>query len=214
MSIVYPFLLECCNHTNDTYWKSIFKNLAFGKTPFGVMMIKDTLMCKYTGKEFMYKITKKDSLTTYNELYKIFTEKLGLISNEDKTNSINKLNPISEVTYKSWGEIKKRTTRDKLIEQFVLDNKSQYSLSLKTAQDLLELINHCIMFKVLSNSDFILENNKLVAIKDLTFSKKSFKLDRPIFLPIDKCGNTNIVFYKDNKLSSAWDKHIKGRFYY
>ena len=57
--IVYPIFLECCQYTEDTFWESIFTDLAYGKPPYGTYISKGFLCCTHKKKDFSYKIEKK-----------------------------------------------------------------------------------------------------------------------------------------------------------
>ena len=82
--IIYPIFLECCQFADNIFWETIFEDLAYGKAPSGTYISKDFLNCSYKNKEFSYKIERKDPEIIYNDIYKLLTEKLGILSQKEK----------------------------------------------------------------------------------------------------------------------------------
>ena len=82
--IIYPIFLECCQFADDIFWETIFEDLAYGRAPSGTYISKDFLNCSYKNKEFSYKIERKDPENIYNDIYKLLTEKLGILSQKEK----------------------------------------------------------------------------------------------------------------------------------
>ena len=77
--------MECCKYTDDNFWKFIFEDLAYGKSPYGTYITKNFLCCNYKGKEFSYKIDlNKESKILYDEIFNILHNKFGLLSQKDK----------------------------------------------------------------------------------------------------------------------------------
>ena len=82
--LVYPIFLKCCEISDDDFWKYVFEELAYGRSPYGTYIKKGFLCCNYKSKEFTYKIdTQKDSQIIYDEIYDLLYNKLGLLSNDD-----------------------------------------------------------------------------------------------------------------------------------
>ena len=63
VELIYPFFIDCCKYTDDIFWKFVFEDLAYGKTPYGIYLTKNFLCCNYKGKEFSYKIDSKKLIT-------------------------------------------------------------------------------------------------------------------------------------------------------
>ena len=47
LELVYPFFLKCCEYTDDIFWKFVFEDLAYGKSPYGTYITKNFLCCNY-----------------------------------------------------------------------------------------------------------------------------------------------------------------------
>ena len=85
--LVYPIFLECCKYTKDNFWKYIFEDLAYKKTPYGIYIYCDYICCNYKGKEFNYKIDNaKDSKELFGDIYRLFNKRFELLSEKDKLN--------------------------------------------------------------------------------------------------------------------------------
>ena len=141
--IRYPIFLECCQYSNDIFWENIFEDLAYGKTPYGTYISKGFLCCNYKDKEFSYKIEQKDSEQLYNDIYLLLAKKLGLLSHQDKLNKkIDFQNIEDEIKEgrKNWNSIKKKNSKDLLIENYVITMKNKYFLSMKQSKYLLSII--------------------------------------------------------------------------
>ena len=79
--LVYPIFLECCKYTKDNFWKYIFEDLAYKKTPYGIYIYCDYICCNYKGKEFNYKINStKDSKELFDDIYRLFNNSLRNVS--------------------------------------------------------------------------------------------------------------------------------------
>ena len=213
--ITYPYLLECCNYTNDAYWKSIFSNLSCGVPPNGVYIHKDYLVCNYKDKSFSYKLQNKNSEELFNEIYTLFKTNLQMISRDDilqKQNIIDNLN--KKIVYNNWSDIKRKNTKDLLLEDFVLDMKNKHNLDYKYARDLLNIINIGITFKYINCKDIIMENGAVQRITCLSedTTKDVFKNVHDMLSNNcnGNCKNTlPVIFKMDTSLSKEWDKYIQ-----
>lgn len=206
--IVYPVFLECCKFTTDIYWENIFEYLAYEKCPSGCYISNDALCCNYKKKEFNYKIdNNKHPQIIYNEVYNLFSTKLGLMSLIEKNNKINEINNKKICEYTTWSSIRKKNIKDMLIEMYVLSCKKKYNLSFKDSRDLLSIIYVCILLRIFLPSDIILSNGKISKIKNLEFKDSKFMLKKNIF---DMLGNYSQKDVKNELkyLSSTWDKYI------
>ena len=207
--IIYPIFLECCEYTNDIFWENIFEELAYGKTPYGTYISKDFLCCNYKDKEFSYKIEKKKSIQLYNDIYSLLSKKLGLLSPRDKMKKkIDFYNIEEEIkeSRKNWTSIRKKNIKDLLIENYVIDMKNKYSLSVKQSKYLLSVIFIAMIFKVITVKDIKYENGKIEHIEGIDIEKKKINLRRDIY-NIDSTVNRCIII-DSNLMSDNWNKYI------
>lgn len=210
--ITYPYLLECCNYTNDAYWKSIFSNLSCGIPPHGVYIHKDFLVCNYKDKAFSYKLTVKSPEETFNEIHTLFKTKLQMVSRDDilqKQDDIDNLN--KQVVYNNWLSIKRKNIKDTLIENFTIDMKNKYMLTYIQARDLLNIINVGLLFKFIGCKDIIIQNGKIIDIECIVFNDNgTFRYSRNIFSQSDTAAKNTlpIIFKMDTCISKEWDKYL------
>ena len=207
--ILYPIFLQCIQYTTDSFWENIFEDLAYGKSPYGTYINKSFLCCNYKNKEFSYKIEKKDSLQLYNDVYNLLAKKLGLLSVRDKINKKIDFNNIEEDlkhTRKSWNNIKKKNIKDLLIENYVIEMKNKYSLSIKQSRKLISSIFIGMIFKVLSVKDINYEDGKILDIDGIKFNEKEVIYERDIYNfdnDFRKC-----ILIDKTLMSDNWEKFL------
>lgn len=208
--IVYPIFLECCESIEDTFWKNVFEDLAYGKCPYGTYISKDFLCCNYKNKEFSYKIEKKDPEVLYTDIHTLFVKKLGLLSHKDKIDKkidfVNIENEIKE-SRKSWSNIRKKNIKDLLIENYVISMKNKYVLSLKQARHLISLIFIGMVFKVITVKDIEYEDGEIKNIEGIKFGKKKIILEKDIY-DFDVTISPYILIEK-KLMSDTWEKYLE-----
>ena len=153
--LLYPVFLECCKQTDNTFWKYIFEDLAYGIAPYGTFITKNFLCCTYKNKEFSYKIEQdKDPEIIYNEIKNLLINKLGLLSQEDRTSYRSIFNNINEnESNDTWQSIKKKGIKNILIENYVIYCKNKYMLTVTQTKNLLSSIILGTIFKTITNED-------------------------------------------------------------
>ena len=208
--IVYPIFLECCELIEDTFWKNVFEDLAYGKCPYGTYISKDFFCCNYKNKEFSYKIEKKNIQVLYNDIYDLLVKKLGLLSHKDKIKKkidfVTLENNIKEYR-KNWSNIRKKNIKDLLIENYVIDVKNKFCLTVKQARNLLSLIFIGMVFKVITVKDIIYEDGVITNIDGISFKNKEIILKNDIY---DFQTNSSHFLIEEKKLmSNTWEKYIE-----
>jgi hypothetical protein len=206
--IIYPIFLECCQYTNDIYWENIFQDLAYGKTPYGTYISKDSICCNYKNKEFNYKIEQKNPEQLYNDVYFLFHKKFGLLSQRDKINKkIDFYNIEDEMKNgrKSWANIRKKNIKDLLIENYVIDMKNKYLLSTQQTKYLLSIIFIAMTFKVICSKDILYEEGKIKNINGIQLKKKQIIVERDIY---NITNNNNCILIDPNLMCYTWEKYL------
>jgi hypothetical protein len=212
--LIYPFLLECCQYSDDIFWKNIFEDLSYGICPYGTYINKNFLCCSFKGKEFNYKLIRKDSKILFDELYDIFTNTLGILSSYEK---LEKKKIVDQICYfdeehkNHWNIIKKKSIKDLLFFNFVLEKQKEFNLTKKDGKYLLSMIQIFTMFKLISSKDINYKDGKIIGIKNFDFEDKKILIDTSI---LDKKSD-----FKDDyeikqkiKLSDFWNKYLKSLF--
>lgn len=206
--IVYPFFIECCKYTDDEYWKSIFEDLAYSITPYGVYINKDFLVCNYKEKEFSYKIQKKDPSELYNEITSIFKGKLGLMSRDEIIKMRNDIDSVKDDirNYTEWSNIKKKNIKEILIENYAINMRSKHSLSLAQTRYLVSIIFLAFIFKVLCSADIKIQNGEIISIDGLEFEPGKIIMTKDIYKINAPIGPEIII--EKRLMSDEWFKYI------
>lgn len=208
--IVYPFLLECCKFTEDNFWKSVFEDLAYAKTPYGTYINKHFLCCNHRNKEFSYKIERKDAKILYTDIYSLLSKKLCLMSQNEhikKKIDFNTMEDSIKETQINWINIKRKNVKDLLIEKYILEMKCKYNLTIKQAQYLFSLIFIAMIFKAISHKDIDYSNGKINHINGINFENKRIIVIRDIFT---LCENNACATLEptNTKMSTTWTKYL------
>lgn len=208
--IIYPIFLECCQYADDTFWENIFEDLAYGKAPYGTYISKDFLCCNYKKKEFNYKIENKEASKMFDEVYNLLTKKLGLLSQKEKVKKrkafIDAEESIKE-SRKNWSDIRKKNTKELLIELYVTRMKNKHSLSIKQARYLLSIIMISLIFKVIVAEDIDYRDGSIHHIEGIDFTKNHIFIERDLY-KFEVSFAPHIVL--DKKLmSDNWEKYLK-----
>lgn len=207
--IVYPVFLDCVQYATDIYWKQVFEDLAYGITPYGIYFNKGFLCCNFKNKEFSYKIETKNPETIFNEIYNILKNKVGILSSNDKLflmEDFKKIeNEIKENQQNKWNNIKKRTTKDFIIENYVIDMKNQHNLTSTDAKRLLNLIQIGLVFKTINLKNMKYENGKLLEISIFSFENGKFYYNN--IIDSSELLETKILFVDKLNISTMWKKY-------
>ena len=199
--IKYPLFLSASTLTTDEYWRSLFEDLSYGICPYGTYMYKDCICSSFKGKEFTYKIEGTDHVKIYNDIYGLLNKKMNIMSNIDKLSKRTNYNSIGQSiinTKLTWSSIKKKNTKDTLIEEFVINMKAKYKLTFKQSRILLSELNTFFCLKVLSSKDVVYKEGSINSINGVTFKKGSFEITKDMKLK----RLNNIVQLSESKLMS------------
>lgn len=208
--IIHPIFLDCVKFAEDIYWKQIFQDMAYGITPYGTYFNKGFLCCNFKNKEFTYKIENKDPEILYNEIYNILKNKVGIYSSNDKIFMLEDFkkieNEIKKTQLNKWNNIKKRTTRDFIIENYVIEMKKKYNLNNVESKNLLNLIQIGLVFKTINSKNIRYEDGRILDINVLSFENGKVKYNNII----DSVENleTKIIFQEKLIASSLWKKYV------
>ena len=211
VELIYPKFLDASQYATNTFWKYIFEDLAYGRTPYGTYIVKNFICCNYKGKEFSYKIEEyKTGKELYEELYSILYNKFGLLSFEDKQNLRNKFEKTQDenlsITNSTWNSIKKKNIKHLLIENFVIMIKKKYNLTMLQTRELLSYITIGLVFKTITSEDIDYKNGKINSINGFSFKKNKININKDIFM-IESANQSNVTNSK-KKCSDCWEKYL------
>ena len=203
--LLYPFFIDCCEITKDKFWKSVFEDLAYGIAPYGAYVSKGAIMCNYKDKEFMYRITKKEPVELYNDIFNLFTTKLNVLSKEQIMQRKENVERVQEEAL-DWSSIKKKNFKDILVENWAISMKNKHNLSLKQTKYLISVIFLGLIFKIYTSKDIIVKNGVIEEIKGISFEQGKIKVERDIY-DIQAISSPDIVTDKLN-MSDEWEKYL------
>lgn len=210
--IIYPIFLECCHYSDSTFWKAVFEDMAYGKTPYGTYITKGFFCCNYKDKEFSYKISSTINVEDlYNDIVKLLVTKLGFLSKTEKENKRMNFYNLEENIKKSnteWSNIRKKTVKELLIERYVIDMKKKHFLSISQIKYLLSLIFIAIIFKIITSNDIVYENGKIIDIQGISISHKNINIQRDLYYTGSKTKIDDSINCK-NKMSDNWLPYIE-----
>jgi len=204
--LLYPVFLECCSFTTDAYWTSIFNDLAYGRTPYGAYISKGFLCCNYKGKGFSYKIEKKPVDLLFREVYALFTDRMGLMSYTE-TESKKKEFYSTPDSKAQWTSIRKKYSKDVLLEKYVIDLKHKHEMSLHDAKSLLSIICIALLFKTILTTDIEIADGKISHIDGITIANDGKPNTDKLFKY--KEGYVPINIIQPEQMSEYWGKYMK-----
>ena len=126
---------------------------------------------------------------------------MNIMSNIDKLSKRTNYNSIGQSiinTKLTWNSIKKKNTKDTLIEEFVIKMKTKHKLTFKQSRILLSELNTFFCLKVLSSKDVVYKEGSINSINGVIFKKGSFEITKDMKLK----RLNNIVQLSDSKLMS------------
>lgn len=206
--IIYPIFLECSAICDDSFWKNIFEDLAYGVSPYGTYISKGFFCCNYKNKEFSYKIEKKDVKQLQEDVSDL-CKKIGILSHNDKirkTMDFRKFEDDLKDNGAKWCSIRKKNVKDFLIENYVIRMKQKHNLTIKQSKYLNYVIFITLIFKVISIKDIEYSNGEITNIKGISFKDRKIVLEKDIY----SFDGAKCIFVDDDKkmMSENWNKFL------
>ena len=141
--ILYPIFLKLSSKMTDNFWRYIYEDLAYGKTPYGLYIQDNYLCCFIRNKEFSFKIT--DNVDSLEDLHNLLRKRAGILSEKDKIE--DKENIYNEKSRESQC-ITKKNYRDNLIQNYIIKSGKKYNIKLELLKSLLMFLNNAFLFKI------------------------------------------------------------------
>lgn len=181
----FPIYLRCCLYISDPFWKYLFEDFAYGKSIYGIILKDDGIHSIVRNKEFSISFEGKSDQDIANDICTNLATKLSILSERDHRYRRNKYENAYEQVMKNiscWHDIKKKKIKDLLIEQFVLNKKKEFELSLDLAKKLFSIIFVGIQFKTISSKHIVYHLGKIDHIHGIHFSKKQVAFNKTLLL--------------------------------
>ena len=93
---------------------------------------------------------------------------------------------LKSIRNTDWVDIKKKSLKDILFQNFLIKIKNQYELRDIQVRCLYNTINLGLMLKSIKNSDVIYEDGEIKGIKGFIFSKGKYRIDIDIYAGLDE----------------------------
>lgn len=174
--ILYPIFLKLSSKMTDNFWRYIYEDLAYGKTPYGLYIQDNYLCCFIRNKEFSFKIT--DNVESLEDLHNLLRKRAGILSEKDKIE--DKENIYNEKSRESQC-ITKKNYRDNLIQNYIIKSGKKYNIKLELLKSLLMFLNNAFLFKIISRSDIVFKNDCIDSIKGIIFKKHKIIIKYNLF---------------------------------
>jgi len=211
--IINTIFVDFIKNTNDDFWVEKFTNASIGKFPAKFSYSNGILKYKKGNKFFSKELINGD-LETKIECLNFFNTH-GIFS----TNDIYK-SKITEPDEKqnevlTW-ENSSEKVKELLISYYINDMNIVMSLTKLQSKQLIQTIYIGVSFKILTKSDFIVDNNRIIKINNILWDNinNKFLIDKSIQISSSKCENSKSKNRKilknnvENYNNSKWNKYI------
>ena len=121
----------------------------------------------------------------YNEVHELLHTKANINSSNDHYKLIKCFEEIEkelkDIKNSNWTSIKKKSIKDNIIENFIIDMKNTYNLSLSVCKELNSVIQLGLIFKTITHKDIVYEDGKIKSISGILFKDNAFELRKDLF---------------------------------
>ena len=189
-----PFIKKRPDIINHTYICNIFEDFSYGLCPKGIQLItqtnnnKNMLLC--VSRKYQFSVENRPTLNEedveycdelINQVVKLLQEN-NLLNNKDALFSkeiemYSKTRPV----YKSWTEIRKKSIRDLLIQEYIIELSNRYNLHDLQMIKIYNFINMAFLLNLIQKNDILLEDEKITNIKYIHTTEDKILLDMKIF---------------------------------
>jgi len=187
--VLYPIFLKCLPYVEDEFWKDTFEELSYGNCYQGSYLSKGFLCSNVKGREFVYKFIDKEPEKIYFDISKLLKDKLNIMSKNDRRVLITEFEEVEKnlknLKNTEWNDIKKKSTKDILFQNFLIDAKKRYELRDSQLKCLYNSINLGLMLKSIKNTDIIYKNGEIQEIKGFVFAKGKYRIEVDIYSGLD-----------------------------
>jgi hypothetical protein len=161
--LLHPIFLECRDHTDNEFWKSLYEDMAYGKYPKQIYINQhQQIQSTNRNVSFQYTFKNKSVEEILTDLQDFLLENTNLISNEEidvkKTNAL----PYKKDVWVNWKDIKKKYIRDILLMDYCIEIKRIVQFHYSETSYLYELLNNLVSQGRLY--EVHMENNKIKSI--------------------------------------------------
>lgn len=171
-SIYYPAFILMASYVDDKFWKSIFNDMAYNVFPRGSYFDKNSLHGGTKGDHFSFPLTDNIEYNVHN-ITQLLRKKMNIMSSIETLSKKENLEGELKKNYSTWKDIKKKSVKDILIENYVIHTIRTHNLSIKDGQKLLKYLYMQIYFKYIDSNDIVYnaERCRIEYIRTFDFKK-------------------------------------------
>lgn len=165
---IYRQLEMCKEYTLDDYWIHVFDMCSKGKFPKGTRFLREhntLIVTDKTKKRKNYQlpqVVNDEYHTLFTFLMSIFKEDLGLCSDADRRELWTIYsNETVDSDAERWSDIRNKSTKEKLLQNYVLKLRNRMNLNVQEARNLLDSINFHIIMGNIGTEDIVLKNGEI-----------------------------------------------------
>jgi len=213
-NIKYPIFIQCCKYIDDKYWYSIFKQLSYGKPPFGCSIVNNALTYKRNSvskDKFIYHFDNTNNPhTLFTDLKLLFKNKINLVSPSDREGIIHKVNnKMDDLQRTKWSDVKKKSDKELLIENFALHSMKTYKLTIHKTRKFMSFLNTSILFNCIKTTDIIIGCDGLIRnISGIQFKNNDIVISPVLYDIVIKDDNNTNTNKVSKKIVDLWEKYI------
>ncbi len=197
--------LKMSSKMTDNFWRYVYEDLSYGKTPYGLYIQDEYLCCYIKNKEFSYRITDSTE-ESLEELHLLLKKRAGILSEKDK---IEDRETLLNEKIEQTKSIHKKTYRDNLIQNYIIRQGKKYNIKTDVLKNLLSFLSNAFLFKVISLQDIQFKLDRIESIEGIIFKKNKIFIQHNLFSNIH---NTSIIedeLRKQNVLE-LWGQFLNG----
>lgn len=203
--ILYPIFLKLSSKMTDNFWRYVYEDLSYGKTPYGLYIQDEYLVCYIKNKEFSYRINDSTE-ESLEELHVLLKKRAGILSEKDK---IEDRETLLNEKIEQTKSIHKKTYRDNLIQNYIIRQGKKYNIKTDVLKNLLSFLSNAFLFKIITLQDIQFKLDQIESIQGIIFKKNKILIQHDLFSNIH---NTSIVedeLRKQNVLE-LWGQFLNG----
>lgn len=174
IEVKYKIFYNAAIRCNEEYWKDFFLNASKDKFPSGFSYKNNHLIYKRGKKEVKMDLT--EYLENDENIWRTLMNFIIRYGNHKSENDIKEKEEKEQLLLSrdkdETVDIRKKKQKDILISNYLNDLKKENNLTKKEFKDLETLINYNLGEKKIQTTDFIIEDSKLINIKNLFFNEE------------------------------------------
>ena len=182
--ISHPVFLQCIEYCTDKFWEKIFKDLTKGITPYGIYFHNDYI-CHgkpKKGKDVDRSMENNKPEEIDNNVYSLISENAGILSPTERINKNHFITTDKTINdIEDWSDIKKKSTKDILIELFAIKMRKEYNLSIIQCRFLISIIAGALTFKSITSNDIEIKDCMILKINGINFSEQNVEYSLDIY---------------------------------